>query len=69
MVDDGDPFPVHAGQAIWIPTGAFHSTTNAGWEPLSLLAIYTPGGAEQALTGLPDYREVPAGEAPPIKRA
>ncbi len=67
MVDDGEPFPVSAGQAVFIPTAAFHSTVNRGWEPLRLLAIYAPGGAEQALTGLPDYREIPPGEAPPLQ--
>ena len=49
MVDDGAPFPVGAGQAVWIPKAAFHSTVNTGWEPLALLAIYAPAGAEQAL--------------------
>jgi oxalate decarboxylase/phosphoglucose isomerase-like protein (cupin superfamily) len=68
MVDDEEPFPVRAGQAVWIPTNAFHSTMNTGWEPLSLLAIYAPAGAEQALKGLPDYREIPAGEAPGLAR-
>jgi oxalate decarboxylase/phosphoglucose isomerase-like protein (cupin superfamily) len=66
MVDDADPFPVRAGHAVFIPTGAFHSTVNTGWEPLSLLAIYAPAGAEQALKGLLDYREIPAGQAPPL---
>ena len=66
MVDDGEPFPVRPGHAVFIPTAAFHSTVNTGWEPLSLLAIYAPAGAEQALKGLPDYREIPAGEAPPL---
>ena len=68
MVDDGEPFPVRPGHAVFIPKGAFHSTVNTGWEPLSLLAIYAPAGAEQALKGLPDYREIPAGEAPPLAR-
>jgi oxalate decarboxylase/phosphoglucose isomerase-like protein (cupin superfamily) len=68
MVDDEDPFPVHAGQAVWIPTGAYHSTMNTSWEPLSLLAIYAPAGAEEALKGLPDYREIPAGQAPGLAR-
>jgi oxalate decarboxylase/phosphoglucose isomerase-like protein (cupin superfamily) len=69
MVDDGEPFPVRPGQAVWVPTGAFHSTINTGWEPLTLLAIYAPAGAEQALKGLPDYREIPPGEAPGLIRA
>jgi oxalate decarboxylase/phosphoglucose isomerase-like protein (cupin superfamily) len=69
MVDDGEPFAVRPGQAIWIPKAQFHSTVNTGWEPLVLLAIYAPAGAEQALKTLPDYVEVPAGNAPPIVRA
>jgi oxalate decarboxylase/phosphoglucose isomerase-like protein (cupin superfamily) len=68
MVDDDQTFPVGAGQAVFIPKGAFHSTVNTGWEPMTILAIYAPAGAEQALKGLPDYREVPAGEAPGLAR-
>jgi oxalate decarboxylase/phosphoglucose isomerase-like protein (cupin superfamily) len=69
MVDDEQTFAVRPGQAVFIPRGAFHSTVNTGWEPMSLLAIYAPAGAEQALKGLPDYREVPAGEAPGLARS
>jgi oxalate decarboxylase/phosphoglucose isomerase-like protein (cupin superfamily) len=69
MVDDGTPFPVRPGQAIWIPKGAFHSTVNTGWEPMVLLAIYAPAGAEQVLKTLPDYVEVPAGSPPPLVRS
>ena len=60
MVDDCEHVPVRPGQAVWIPKGAFHSTVNTGWEPMSILAIYAPAGAEQVLKTLPDYREVPA---------
>ena len=69
MVDDAQTFPVRAGQAVWIPTAAFHSTTNTSWEPLVLLAIYAPAGAEQVLKTLPDCAEAAAGGAPPIVRA
>ena len=69
MVDDDEPFAVRPGQAIWIPKGAFHSTLNTGWEPMVLLAIYAPAGAEQVLKTLPDYVEVPAGQAPPLVRS
>jgi oxalate decarboxylase/phosphoglucose isomerase-like protein (cupin superfamily) len=69
MVDDRETFPVRQGQAVFIPKGAFHSTVNTGWEPMTLLAIYAPAGAEAALKGLPDYREVPPGEAPRLERA
>jgi oxalate decarboxylase/phosphoglucose isomerase-like protein (cupin superfamily) len=69
MVDDSDTFPVGPGQAVFIPKGAFHSTVNKGWEPMVILAIYAPAGAEEALKGLPDYRELAPGEAPPLARA
>ncbi len=58
-----------AGQAVFVPTGAFHSTLNTGWEPLSLLAIYGPAGAEEALRGLPDFVEVAAGKTAGLVRA
>ena len=68
MVDDSDTFPVAAGHTVWIPKGQFHSTVNTGWDPLTLLAIYAPAGAEQALKGLPDYRELAPGQAPGLAR-
>jgi oxalate decarboxylase/phosphoglucose isomerase-like protein (cupin superfamily) len=55
-------FRVKAGDCIYVPTGMFHSTVNRGWEPLRLLALYNPGGAEKALQALPDFREIPAGQ-------
>jgi oxalate decarboxylase/phosphoglucose isomerase-like protein (cupin superfamily) len=69
MVDDSDTFPVGPGQAVFIPKAAFHSTVNTGWEPLVLLAIYAPAGAEEALKGLPDHRELPPGEVPRLARS
>jgi oxalate decarboxylase/phosphoglucose isomerase-like protein (cupin superfamily) len=68
MVDDGEPFAVRPGQTIWIPQGQFHSTVNTGWEPMVLLAVYAPAGAEQVLKTLPDFVETAPGEAPPIAR-
>jgi oxalate decarboxylase/phosphoglucose isomerase-like protein (cupin superfamily) len=64
MLGDGEPFAVKAGDSIYVPTGVYHSTRNTGWEPMRLLAIYNPGGPEKILEQLPDFREVPAGEAP-----
>ena len=69
MVDDEQTFPVRAGDTIWVPKGAYHSTINTGYEPMVLLAVYAPAGAEEVLKELPDYREVAAGEAPEIGRA
>ncbi len=66
MVDDGEPFDVAPGDTIYIPTAAFHATINTGWEPLNLLAIYSPAGPERDLRGLPDFRELAAGSVTPI---
>ncbi|RAL26230.1 cupin domain-containing protein [Thermoflavimicrobium daqui] len=62
MIDDQEPFSIKAGDVIYIPKGIFHSTYNKGWEPLRLLAIYSPGGSERDLASLPDFKEIPAGE-------
>ncbi len=64
MIGDGEPFRVSAGDTIYVPTGAFHSTLNTGWQTMRLLAIYNPGGPEKALEALPDFRELPPGSAP-----
>ena len=64
MVDDGEPYEVHAGDVIYIPQGVFHSTRNTGWETLRLLALYNPGGSEKDLQTLPDYVRLEPGEAP-----
>jgi oxalate decarboxylase/phosphoglucose isomerase-like protein (cupin superfamily) len=68
MLDDGEPFPVKAGDTIYVATGVFHSTLNTGWAPLRLLALYNPAGAEKALAGLPDFREEPPGSIPTWSR-
>jgi oxalate decarboxylase/phosphoglucose isomerase-like protein (cupin superfamily) len=69
MVDDKPPFAVRPGDTIYIPTAIYHSTVNTSWEPLRLLALYNPGGAERALVDLPDYRATPAGQILPLHRA
>jgi oxalate decarboxylase/phosphoglucose isomerase-like protein (cupin superfamily) len=68
MVDDAEPRPVRPGDTVFIPKGAFHSTLNTGYEPMVILAVYAPAGAEDVLKTLPDYRELPAGEAPALSR-
>ena len=68
MVEDGAGNPMYqhmkAGDMVFIPTGVFHSTVNTSWEPMRILAIYTPGGPEAFLRSLPDCTIVPAGELP-----
>lgn len=70
MLDDEEPFPVHPGDVIYVPQGMYHGTLNTGWSPMRLIALYNPGGAEEeALSHLPDYREVPPGEVPHFLRS
>lgn len=56
--------PIAAGDLIHIPPDVFHSTINAGWEPLKMVAIYSPPGPEAFLRTLPDCRILPPGELP-----
>jgi oxalate decarboxylase/phosphoglucose isomerase-like protein (cupin superfamily) len=48
-VGDDIDFPVKPGDAVYIPISVVHSSQNDGWEPLRLLAIYSPGGPEGAV--------------------
>lgn len=66
---DGEPFLFGPGETVHIPAGVFHSTLNTGWAPMRLLAAYNPGGAEKALTELPDFRELPPGSVPEWSRS
>jgi oxalate decarboxylase/phosphoglucose isomerase-like protein (cupin superfamily) len=69
MLDDDEAFTVKPGDAIYVPTGVFHSTRNTGWEPMRLLALYNPGGPEKVLEGLPDFQQVDAGSVPDWTRS
>ncbi len=64
MVDDNEPYEVRAGDCVYIPKGVYHSTRNTGWEPLRVIAIYNPGGSEEAFRTLEDFRQVAPGEPP-----
>lgn len=65
MVNDEEPFPVSAGDVVYVPQGMWHSTLNTGWEPLRIIAIYNPGGTEEKLLeSLPDFAQLPAGQVP-----
>lgn len=61
MLDDREPVPIAAGDCIWIPRGVYHSTVNRGAEPMALLVVYAPAGAEQALRSDPEVRIEPPG--------
>ena len=49
MLDDEEPIRIQAGDCIWIPKGVYHSTINRSDEPIQLIVVYAPAGAEQAL--------------------
>jgi oxalate decarboxylase/phosphoglucose isomerase-like protein (cupin superfamily) len=49
MLDDMPPVRVKAGDCIWIPQGVYHSTINTGNDPIRLIVVYAPAGAEEVL--------------------
>jgi oxalate decarboxylase/phosphoglucose isomerase-like protein (cupin superfamily) len=49
MLDDQPAVRVKPGDCIWIPKDVYHSTINQGSEPMILLVVYSPAGAEDAL--------------------
>lgn len=63
---------VGPGSLIYIPKGNFHSTFNTGWEPMRVLAVFSPPGPVQALravgdsggVGTAEMRIFAAGEIP-----
>jgi oxalate decarboxylase/phosphoglucose isomerase-like protein (cupin superfamily) len=64
MVDNGAPFPIREGDAVYIPANTLHSTYNTTWRPLRLVVVYTPGGPETVLDELPGVQILDAGVAP-----
>jgi oxalate decarboxylase/phosphoglucose isomerase-like protein (cupin superfamily) len=55
---------IRAGDLVSIPKGAYHSTFNTGWEPVRILAVYSPPGPEAAMRNSPEFHVIPAGEVP-----
>jgi oxalate decarboxylase/phosphoglucose isomerase-like protein (cupin superfamily) len=53
-----------AGSTVTIPQGAFHSTFNVGWDPVQILAIYSPPGPELAMKGAREFVTLPVGVLP-----
>ncbi|HLH71972.1 MAG TPA: cupin domain-containing protein [Chloroflexota bacterium] len=68
MVEDAEGHPmrktVTTGDLVQIPADVYHETINTGWEPMRILAVYSPPGPEAFLRALPDCRIIPAGEIP-----
>lgn len=65
---DGTPVKtaIGPGSTVTIPKGHFHSTFNTGWEPLRILAVYSPPGPETAMRTSEEFRTLPVGAAPKI---
>ena len=63
MINDKNPVALNPGDSCWIPKGVYHSTINASEsEPLELIVVYAPAGAEQALREAPDVTITSPGE-------
>ena len=56
MLDDEPAVKVKPGDCIWIPKAVYHSTINTGSEPVILIVVYAPAGAEQALWDDPNVK-------------
>lgn len=70
MIEDetGKPVltPLRAGSTVTIPRGAFHSTFNTGWDPIRILAIYSPPGPELHMRHSDEFKILPAGDLPKV---
>lgn len=55
---------VSAGSLVYIPKGSYHATFNTGWEPLRILAVYSPPGPEAFMRESAEFRVLPAGQVP-----
>ena len=66
MIDiEGEQWePISAGDMVHIPADIFHATVNTGWEPLKLVAVYSPPGPEALLRALPGCLVLAPGELP-----
>lgn len=66
MVEEGNETwkEIGPGDLVHIPPDIFHATVNTGWEPLKMVAIYSPPGPEAFLKTLPGCQVLPPGELP-----
>ncbi len=55
---------IRAGSCVHIPKGAYHSTFATGWEPVRILAVYSPPGPEQAMREGAEFTVVAPGVLP-----
>ena len=55
---------IRAGDLVSIPKGAYHSTFNIGWEPVRILAVYSPAGPEAGMRVSEEFKVLPVGQLP-----
>lgn len=53
---------IRAGDLVSIPKGIYHSTFNTGWEPVRILAVYSPAGPEAGMRISGEFTVLPAGQ-------
>lgn len=68
IIEDEAGTPVRTmigpGSTVTIPKGLYHSTFNTGWEPLRILAVYSPPGPETAMKTSQEFRTLAPGALP-----
>lgn len=55
---------IRPGDLVSIPRGAYHSTFNTGWEPVRILAVYSPPGPEADMRSSAEFETIPAEQTP-----
>ena len=64
--EDGEPIieRLLPGSTVFIPRGAYHSTFNKGWEPVRILAVYSPAGPEAGMRDADEFTVLAPGVVP-----
>ena len=55
---------IRAGDLVTIPKNAFHSTMNNSWEPVKILAVYSPAGVEGGMRSAANFKVLAPGVVP-----
>ena len=55
---------IRAGDLVTIPKNAFHSTMNNSWEPVKILAVYSPAGVESGMRSAASFKVLAPGVVP-----
>jgi oxalate decarboxylase/phosphoglucose isomerase-like protein (cupin superfamily) len=55
---------VRTGDLVTIPKNAFHSTMNNSWEPVKILAVYSPAGVEGGMRSATNFKVLAPGVIP-----